>query len=202
MRKALIPMLASLALCGAGTLALIASNEHAQASPHAPMMVTLTDSALLLTQNISDTSADQDGQATPLDSDFGRICDERYASEAGRMAYLEVRLALTETEQPLFAQWKNMRLAIARRSAADCRAHGPSGEKDHANPLDRMDREEDRLKQHIADLDAERPVFAAFYTALTPAQQDLLAPYPRREASRRPSQPRRAPMGNFPPPSL
>ena len=41
MRKALVPMLASLALCGGATVALIASNAHAQPEGKKPMMVAL-----------------------------------------------------------------------------------------------------------------------------------------------------------------
>ena len=40
MRKALIPMLASLVLCGAATTALVISSARAQPSPHNPLMVT------------------------------------------------------------------------------------------------------------------------------------------------------------------
>ena len=39
MRKALLPMIASLALCGAATAALIATNAHAEQSGTKPVMM-------------------------------------------------------------------------------------------------------------------------------------------------------------------
>ncbi len=39
MRKALLPMIASLALCGAATVALIATNAHAEQSGRKPVML-------------------------------------------------------------------------------------------------------------------------------------------------------------------
>src|ERR1700761_3200261 len=39
MRKALLPMLVSLALCGAATTAMVMSSAHAAPEPHKPLMV-------------------------------------------------------------------------------------------------------------------------------------------------------------------
>lgn len=177
MRKALIPMLASLALCGAGTLALIASNERAQASPRQPMMVALSSADALLAQNLPDASPASDmATATGFTPGLKQFCDDRYASEVGRLAYLEARLQLSETQQPLLAHWKDVRLDIAKRRAADCNARTASPDQDRADPVERMSREEAMLKQRISDLDAERPVFAALYDALTPEQRAALEP--------------------------
>src|ERR1700744_4861313 len=122
MRKALIPMLASLALCGAGTAALIASNGHAQASPRKPVMVALLGD-FLMAQNLPDTPPpNAPGASRDFAPDPRQFCDERYAGEVGRMAYLETRLHLSDTEQPLFAHWKDVRLDAAKRQAADCAA--------------------------------------------------------------------------------
>jgi hypothetical protein len=200
MRKALIPMLASLALCGAGTLALIASDEHAQASPHTPVMVPVANTDVMLAQNFPDAPPDQDAQQPAFGPDFQQRCDDRFANEAGHMAYLEARLQLTDAEQPLFAHWKDIRLDIAKRGAADCKAHAQSASQDRADPVDRMSREEDMLKHRIADLDTERPIFAALYAALTPEQRDILSPHPRFERNRRSIAPRPAGADNPPPP--
>ena len=177
MRKALIPMLASLALCGAGLLALIAGDDRAQASPRKPFMVALLSDATLLAQNLPEASpANEMGAPPEFASDTKQFCDDRYAGEVGRIAYLETRLHLNETEQPLFARWKDVRLSIAKRRAADCNTHLDSVEGDRADPVARMTREEEMLKQRIADLDAERPAFAALYTALAPDQRLSLSP--------------------------
>jgi hypothetical protein len=203
MRKALIPMLASLALCGAGTAALIASNSHAQASPRKPVMVALLGD-FLVAQNLPDTppppnASGTSGAVRDFAPDPRQFCDERYAGEVGRMAYLETRLHLSDTEQPLFAHWKDVRLDAAKRQAAECASR--TGEIDRADPVARMGREEVMLKQRIADLDAERPAFSALYAALAPDQRRTLAP-PRpmmgRDHGPMPLPPHE--MGDLPPP--
>ncbi len=198
MRKALIPMLASLALCGAGTLALIASDGHAQASPRKPVMVALLGD-FLVAQNLPDTPPNAMGASRDFAPDPRQFCDERYAGEVGRMAYLEARLHLTDAEQPLFAHWKDVRLDSAKRQAADCNARTAAPDQDRADPVARMSREEAMLKQRITDLDAERPVFSALYAALAPDQRQTLAPpRPMMGRDHGPMPPRE--VGDLPPP--
>ena len=201
MRKALIPMLASLALCGAGTAALIASNGRAQASPRKPVMVALLGDPLMA-QNLSDTPPPPNAPGASRDfaSDPRQFCDEHYAGEVGRMAYLETRLHLSDVEQPLFAHWKEVRLDSAKRQAADCAAR-TGADPDRADPVARMSREEAMLKQRIADLDAERPAFATLYAALAPDQRQTLAPpRPMMGRDRGPIPSRPGGMGDLPPP--
>jgi len=189
-------MLASLALCGAGTAALIASNERAQASPRKPVMVTLLGADALVAQNLPDASPASETGTSPGFAPR-QFCDDRYASEVGRMAYLEARLQLSDTEQPLFARWKDVRLDIAKRRAADCNAQSAASDQNRADPVNRMTREETMLKQRIGDLETERPVFAALYAVLTPEQRAALEP--QRSFRERDEGPRSSGMGNTPP---
>jgi hypothetical protein len=199
MRKALIPMLASLALCGAGTAALIASDGRAQASPRKPVMVALLGD-FLVAQNLPDTPPNGMGASRDFAPDPRQFCDERYAGEVGRMAYLETRLHLTDAEQPLFAHWKDVRLDSAKRQATDCAARTVT-DPDRADPVARMGREEAMLKQRITDLDAERPAFSALYAALAPDQRQTLAPpRPMMGRDHGPMPPRPDGMGDLPPP--
>jgi hypothetical protein len=199
MRKALIPMLASLALCGAGTAALIASDGRAQASPRKPVMVALLGD-FLVAQNLPDTPPNGMGASRDFAPDPRQFCDERYAGEVGRMAYLETRLHLTDAEQPLFAHWKDVRLDNAKRQATDCAAR-TGADPDRADPVARMGREEAMLKQRITDLDAERPAFSALYAALAPDQRQTLAPpRPMMGRDHGPMPPRPDGMGDLPPP--
>jgi hypothetical protein len=199
MRKALIPMLASLALCGAGTAALIASDGRAQASPRKPVMVALLGD-FLVAQNLPDTPPNAMGASRDFAPDPRQFCDERYAGEVGRMAYLETRLHLTDAEQPLFAHWKDVRLDSAKRQAADCAARTVT-DQDRADPVARMGREEAMLKQRIIDLDAERPAFSALYAGLAPDQRQTLAPpRPMMGRDNGPMPPRPEGMGDLPPP--
>jgi LTXXQ motif family protein len=198
MRKALIPMLASLALCGAGTLALIASNSLAQASPRKPVMVALLGADALMAQNLPDASPASDMGAAPgFAPNLKQFCDDHYASEVGRMAYLETRLQLSDSAQPLFAHWKDVRLDISKHRAADCNARTAAPDQDRSDPVNRMSREETMLKARIADLDVERPVFAALYDVLTPEQRTALEP--QRAFHGHDRGPRGPEMGNPPP---
>ncbi len=180
MRKALIPMLASLALCGAATMALVASNARAQANPRKPVMVALVAPGKLA-QNLP--PGDRDAMRMPTAADMAarmkQMCEDGYAREVGRMAYLETRLNLTQSQQALFARWKEAKLGIAKRRGADCRQMGASPPGTMTSPVDRMTREEDRLKKRVADIDAERPALTALYNALTPEQRQDLSPGPR-----------------------
>jgi len=107
---------------------------------------------------------------------FKRICEDHYAREVGRMAYLEARLKLTPAQQPLFARWRDVSLGIAKRRSSDCGQRLAQRDRKEANIVDRMGHEEEMLKQRIADLDAERPVLGALFTALSPDQREAMFP--------------------------
>lgn len=174
MRKALIPMLASLILCLVGTAALIATNARAQGT-RKPVMA-LVGSSALFAQNAPLPAAGQDLRGAEMGAPPRDFCQDRYARQVGRMAYLEARLELTETQRPLFGQWKQVTLDVAGRRAADCAQRLTLNDRQQADPVARMSREEEMLKKRIADLDAERPAFASFYQALSPEQREFLSP--------------------------
>jgi hypothetical protein len=182
MRKALVPMLASLVLCGAATAALVATNARAQTSVRKPVMVALVAPGTMLAQETPPPPNGRDMRDMRMPSPaemtahFKQMCEDRYAREAGRLGYLEARLNLTQGEQPLFARWKGVKLDIAKRRAADCGQHVARQDRKMPNPVERMSREQDMLKKHLADLDAERPALGALYDALTPKQRESLTP--------------------------
>ena len=180
MRKALVPMLASLALCGAGTAALIATNARAApTNTRKPVMVALVTPGTMLAQNSpAPPGAREMRMPSPADmaAHMKRMCDDTYAREVGRLAYLEARLKLTSAEQPLFVRWKDVSLDIAKRRSADCGQQVAQRDRKEHSVVDRMGREEDMLKKRIADLDAERPVLGALYNALSPEQREALSP--------------------------
>jgi hypothetical protein len=156
---------------------------------------------MLLAQNLPDTPPPPNAAGASRDfaPDPRQFCDERYAGEVGRMAYLETRLHLTDAEQPLFAHWKDVRLDAAKRQANDCAAR-TAADRDRADPVARLSREEAMLKERIADLDAERPAFSALYAALAPDQRQTLAP-PRPMMGRdRGPMPMPHEVGDLPPP--
>ena len=176
MRKTLLPMIASLALCGAATAALIATNARAeqQRAPK-PMMIALTTPA----RHDNAAPPAEDGQQTNMiyrmtpEAGPGRICKDIYARKAGELAFLEAKLSLDAKQAPLFARWKQASLDIARQHESDCAGKartsllGP-----RAGVLDRMTLEEDQLKRRLSDIQAERPTLTALYNGLTPAQKE------------------------------
>lgn len=178
MRKALVPMLASLALCGAGTAALIATNARAaQTNVRKPLMVALVTPGTVLAQNNSAPAREMRmPNAGDMAANMKRMCEDRYAREVGRLAYMEARLKLTAAQQPLFARWKEVSLDIAKRRSADCGQRMSERDRKEHTIVDRMSREEEMLKRRIADLEAERPALGALYNALSPQQREALSP--------------------------
>jgi hypothetical protein len=175
MRKAVVPLLASLLLCGAATGALVATGAQAQTEIRNPVM---------LAQNTETPPVNMGRMHRFSPADMAAFhkqrCEDGYARAVGRMAYLETRLNLTGQQQSLFSAWRSVRLGIAKHRADACAARDISQARQQVSPVDRMARMEDRLKARIADLDAERPAFAALYGALSPEQQKALAPHHHR----------------------
>lgn len=180
MRKALLPMVASLLLCGVATAALIATNAHAdQAATKKPVMV-----ALATAPNLPLTAAPrgEDGgamDAMPMDHEMmggpgmglARLCQDMVARRTGELAYLEAKLSLTSAQAPLYARWKSVMLDIAQKRSGECAAFPRRAAGEKRTLLDGMALEEKLLKARLADLEAERPALTALYNALNPEQQ-------------------------------
>lgn len=175
MRKALLPMIACLALCGGATAALIVTTAHAQPQPRKPMMVA---QAAAPAPDGPPHGMGPRGMDHPMPSPaemaahFKQMCQDHYARQAGALAYTEARLSLTPAEQGLYARWKDVKLGIAKRRADSCASRErPKTARNMPSVVDHMAREQEMLKQRLADLDAERPVLEAFYNALSPDQK-------------------------------
>jgi hypothetical protein len=178
MRKTLVPMVASLALCGAATAALVATNARAeQQNTRKPVMIAL------VTPTSGRTTAAPPAEGGPQsgmrDGTARReqICRDLYAGKVGELAFLEAKLSLDARQAPLFARWKQASLDIAKQHEADCagktaRPAGLRGQR--PTVVDRLALEEELLKRRLADIQAERPALAALYGALTPVQKEEL----------------------------
>jgi hypothetical protein len=176
MRKALFPMIASLALCGTATAALIVTKAHAdQATTHRPMMVAALTPSLADAAAAAHAAEPPDMMRAPPQMRAERraqLCKDMYAHKVGEMAFLETKLTLTAAQAPLFTRWKDASLDIAKRHAGDCTTRERPAHAERASIVDRMAMEEKLLKLRLADIDAERPALAALYGALTPAQKE------------------------------
>lgn len=178
MRRTLLPMVASLALCGAATIALVATNARAeQQNVRKPVMI-----ALVTPVSGPATAAPPAEGGQPPDMRDGmagqrreRLCRDLYAGKVGELAFLEAKLSLDAKQAPLFARWKQASLDIAKQHEADCagkttRHAGLRGQR--PSVVDRLAQEEDLLKRRLSDIQAERPALQALYGALTPEQKE------------------------------
>jgi len=170
MRKALLPMIGVLLLCGAATIALVATNARAAQDGRKPMMIALM--APDMARGTTAAPPPESGSPRGVMREGGReqICRDVYAGKAGELAFLEAKLSLDARQAPLFARWKQASLEIAKQNEGDCA--GPRRDLRRPSAVDRMTLEEDLLKKRLADIQAERPSLTALYNALTPAQKE------------------------------
>jgi hypothetical protein len=99
-----------------------------------------------------------------------QMCTDRYARHVGEMAYLETKLALTDSQRPLFASWKDAVLAGAKSRTDHCLTR----KRDEGQPVSLPDREarmHEMLEARLAEMDAQRPALTALYQSLTPEQK-------------------------------
>ena len=174
MRKALLPMIASLALCGAATAALIATNARAEQSGRKPVMLALM--AQDAASGADGAAAASQGRRPPemmrdRTANRAQFCKDMYARKVGELAFLEAKLSLTASQQPLFDHWKQASLDVAKQHQDECGSHQPRQRGQRPNVVDRLNLEETMLKKRLANIDAEKPSLTAFYDSLTPQQK-------------------------------
>jgi hypothetical protein len=175
MRKALFPMIASLALCGAATAALVATNARAEQGGRKPVMIALVtpDKGGAMAAPRAEGSPAPDMQDAMAEPRRGQVCKFLYARKAGELAFLEAKLSLSNNQAPLFARWKQASLDVAKQHESDCTARKRPAEArgKRLSVVDRLALEEDLLKRRLSDIQTERPALSALYAALTPAQK-------------------------------
>src|SRR5213078_277922 len=103
MRKALLPILASLLVSGTAG-ALIATGAHADAGKTVMLAQNQTTP-----ETARQPPPDLDEAMTPR---RGQFCRNISALKAGQLAFLETKLQLTTSQQPLFARWKDISMDI------------------------------------------------------------------------------------------
>lgn len=172
MRKALLPMVASLALCGAATVALIATNARADQTTRKPMMIAMANQDTMP----GSAAAAPDGAGGPgmmhdMAAHREQMCKNMYARKVGELAYLEAQLSLTPAQEPLFQNWKQASLDIAKQREGDCTTREQRKPGERPGVVDRLNMEETMLKKRLANLQTMRPSLTAFYDSLSPAQK-------------------------------
>lgn len=106
------------------------------------------------------------------------ICGERYAREAGFLAYLGAKLDLTPQQQPLWDKYQQGMLTNFAKLRDICVANRGSTHWDET-ALQRRDRMEKMLTAKLDVLRATRPALDALYQTLSPEQRAVVN-HPRR----------------------
>ena len=179
MRKTLLPMVTSLALCGAATAALVATNARAeQQTARKPVMIALVTPNNLPGRATAAPPAEGGpaSDAMMMAPRREQFCSDLYAGRVGELAFLEAKLSLDAKQAPLFTRWKQATLDIAKQHESECAGKPPRRAADmrghRRSMVERLALEEDLLKRRLTDIQAERPALAALYGALTPAQKE------------------------------
>ncbi len=101
-----------------------------------------------------------------------KMCTERYARKAARLAYLEAKLALTEQQRAAWNKWRQLKLDAAEQQRTACLQHQHEEGADLI-AVEREARREKFLSNRLAQLQASKPALQALYDALSPEQKAL-----------------------------
>ena len=91
MPKALVPVIATLVLCGAATVAMLATNAHAQPEPKKPMLLAQAAPAGNERRPAREFRTSMPGPGQ-MAAHMKQMCEDGYAREVGAMAYIDARL--------------------------------------------------------------------------------------------------------------
>ena len=101
------------------------------------------------------------------------MCEDHQAGAAARLAYVEVKLGLTDAQKPLFAKWRQAVLDSAAKQKTSCLAEAPKTDA-HQEPtvLEREARAEEMLTAKLQMLQSTKAPLKAFYDSLSDAQKE------------------------------
>ena len=101
-------------------------------------------------------------------------CKSHYAHVAGKLAYLQADLQITDAQRGAFDQWKDVVLSSAKAHSDQCLAHTADAKpmEHHHDAVERNARMEKHLEARLAQLKAERPALENLYASLTPDQKN------------------------------
>ena len=98
------------------------------------------------------------------------MCEDHQAGAAARLAFVEVKLGLTDAQKPLFAKWRQAVLDSAAKQKTACLAEAPN----HQQPtiLEREAHAEEMLTAKLQMLQSTKAPLKAFYDSLSDAQKE------------------------------
>ncbi|MGC9954138.1 MAG: Spy/CpxP family protein refolding chaperone [Rhizomicrobium sp.] len=149
--RIIVPFLASLALCASAAMA-----QDAPKAPPAPIAGQMGHGHWHMNR-------------ADMEKFHAQMCTDHYARAVGKLAYLETKLALTDTQKPLFERWKRVSLSSAKALSDECGTMTPPAEG--ASIVDRLKLHEKMMKARLADLDAQMPALEALVASLSDEQK-------------------------------
>ena len=152
--RIIVPFIASLALCASAAMA-----QNAPTPPPAPVAKHMGHGPWHMNKE-------------DMAEHHAQMCSDLYARSVGGLAYIEIKLALTDKQKPLFDRWKRVKLASVRARADEC-ATMKMPMMD-ASIIDRLKMHEKRMKSRLADLQAEMPSLEALVASLSDEQKHAL----------------------------
>ena len=102
-----------------------------------------------------------------------RMCTDRYAMAAGRLAFVEAKVGITQQQRQVFDAWRDAVLSNASARQQACLAHTPEMGRDghKQTALDREAMAERMLSDRLRALQAQRPALEQLYQSLSPEQK-------------------------------
>jgi hypothetical protein len=106
-------------------------------------------------------------------------CKERFAREAGFLAYLGAKLDLTAQQQTLWDTYQKAMLDAATKQRQTC-LENSLGPESHSTALERRDHLQKLLQARLDGLQSTHAPLEALYQSLSPEQRHLLdRPFPQ-----------------------
>jgi hypothetical protein len=142
---------------------------------------SLFAAALMLTFGASEATAQEPSpppdnaaqnkpvNTTEMQKHASEMCDDHYARIVGAMSYLEVRLALSDSQRPLFDHWKSLKLADAKAHRADCAVRKPPNQPPPI--IDLLNLEEKMIRARLEEVKTEIPLLEALSKTLSEDQK-------------------------------
>jgi periplasmic protein CpxP/Spy len=112
------------------------------------------------------------------DRHFGRMCEDQDAHLAGKLAFAEKKLRITDAQRPAWTKFADAARASLKPTQDLCAKF-----KDQPMPTalpQRLERMETMMQTHLQQLQGVRPALTDLYAQLTPEQQktaDSLLPH-------------------------
>ena len=101
-------------------------------------------------------------------------CVDHYARRAGRLAFLEAKLNLTDAQKGPWNAWRQAELDDAAKMRDACLANLPANPGTPPTILEREARIEKMMGARLAAMQSSRPALESLYAVLTPDQKAVL----------------------------